>query len=77
MAAALKLDYSYQIEENDKKKELIIERIRKFICENGIPQKAALKEDFGGNPPEKNDGKRVKTTCLEEDSKYILDNYFQ
>ena len=71
MAAALKLDYSYQIEENDKEVELIIERIRKRIFKNGIPQKTATKQDFTGNPPEKNDGKILKTSSSDEKSKSI------
>ena len=70
MAAALKLDYSYPIEENDKYAELI-ERIRKKIFKNGIPQKTAPKPDFAGNPPEKNDGKILKTSSSDDNPKPI------
>ena len=71
MAAALKLDYSYQIEENNEYEELI-KRIRKLIFEkNSIPQKTTSKPVFAGNPLEKNDGKKLKTYSLDDNPKPI------
>jgi len=68
MAAALKSDYSYQIEEDEKNADLFIERLRKLIFKNGAPQKEALKPDFAGTPLRSNDGQRVKTSS-KDDSK--------
>jgi len=71
MAAALKSDYSYQIEENDKERELLIERIRKLIFKDGIPKRTASKQDFSGNPPQTNVWKIVKPSSQEDYTKYF------
>ena len=71
MAAALKSDYYYQNEENDKKRELFLEGLSKLIFKDGIPKRVASKPDFAGNPPQTNDGKIVKPSSQEDTTKYF------